>query len=43
MDIHKLLNRDTNLFKVFFILIESFQGYFVFFVCHNVVLLKHKK
>ena len=43
MDIYKLLNRDTNLFKVFFILIESFQRYFVFFVCRNVVLLKHKK
>ena len=38
MDIHELLNRDTNLFKVFFILIESCQHYFVFFVCRNVVL-----
>ena len=43
MDIHKFLNRDTNLLEVFFVLIKSFQRYFVFFVCHNVVLLKDKK
>ena len=39
----KLLHRDTNLFKVFLILIESFQCYFVFLFFHNVVLLKQEK
>ena len=38
----KLLNRDANLFKVFLILIESFQCYFVFLFFHNVVLLNRR-
>ena len=42
MYIHELLNRDTNLFKVFLILIESFQCYFVFLFFHNVVLLNRR-